>query len=115
MSLKSLKFLAFCLVAILMMSCVPAIAAPGAAVKTEKHAVVKAALTVAVAYQAAINLFADVPALPAAVARVPKTKVYSLKKYFGMSIGSDISHQYRQANIIFRHNCLQPYIPPLIS
>lgn len=107
----------FALVAMLMMSCVPAFATPGAAVKPEKHAVLKAAAVQAAHEVASVNVFFDVAALPGLANMVPKTKVYGLHKYFGMTVRSDISHRYRSANILFKSSPNHQYldIPPLIT
>lgn len=50
-------------------------------------------------------------------AAVPQTKVYSLKKYFGMIIGTDISYKFSGSNILFWDQDYSFYLfkPPLIT
>ena len=114
---RLLKPLMFALVTALLMSCVPAFAAPGAAVNPEKHPVVKAAAVEQAAHQVVFNFVFEAPALPGLENQVPKPKVYGLHKYFGMIVGSDISHRYRTADIIFRNNPYHFYLhlPSLIT
>lgn len=115
--MKFFKPLMFALVAMLMMSCAPAFAAPGAAVKPQKHAVVKAVDTVQAAQSVAFAYSFDVPALPGIAFQVPKTKVFGLNTNYGVTVRSDISHRYRQVGIGFKGNPYNfyLYLPPLIA
>ena len=103
---KLFGIFAFGLLALIVtVSIMPSFGLHGHKVAHEKHQVVKKAFN-SPELRVIKNVYQASAIVPAAVmpkcTALPKTKVYCRKAYFGMIIGSDISHHYARANISFR-------------